>query len=414
MNTEIRALFPGASEQVYLDISARALIPEPVRGAVADHLRTRMLCGGDKDAMRSVVERVRSSFAGLIGARADEVAITKNVSEGLNLFGASLPWEAGDNVVLCPALEHPNNIYLWHNLERLHGIEVRTVAPLDGHVPVEAMAAAMDGRTRLVTIPSVSFAPGFITDVAGVAAAARRVGALTLVDAAQSVGALRTDVRALGIDALAVATQKCLLAEYGFGFLYVRREVADALVPIHLARFGVDLDAHETAYTAGELRYRPGALRFDVGNYNYLGAAAVGAALELLGRWGIERVERFVGHLAADLADKLLDLGLPVVGGRPAPHLAHIVSVGQSGGGRHYSADDPAMNSLHEHLTASGIRLAIRSGMLRFSVGVYNNEDDVGRVVEVAREWSREPAWSGGRLATPPYRGTASSSESQP
>ena len=129
VNPSVRALFPGAEEQVYLDISARTLVPEPVRAAINDHLRTRMLRGGDKDAMRAVVERARSSFAALIGARADEIAITKNVSEGLNLFGASLPWKPGDNVVLCPALEHPNNIYLWHNLARLHGIEVRTVEP---------------------------------------------------------------------------------------------------------------------------------------------------------------------------------------------------------------------------------------------------------------------------------------------
>ncbi len=387
MNPEIRALFPGAEEQVYLDISARALVPEPVRAAIADHLRTRMLRGGDKDAMRAVVEETRSSFAGLIGARPDEIAITKNVSEGLNLFGTSLPWEPGDNVVLCPALEHPNNIYLWHNLARLRGIEVRSVAPDGGHVPVDAMRAAMDRRTRLVTIPSVSFAPGFITDMKGIAAAARRVGAVTLVDAAQSIGALRTDVEELGIDALAVATQKCLLAEYGFGFLYVRRELADTLVPVHLARFGVALDAHETAYVDGELRYALGALRFDVGNYNYLGAAAAGAALELLESWGVGRVERFVRHLAADLADRLADLDLPVAGGRSGSHLAHIVCVGKSGGGRHYSADDPAMNSLHRHLKASGIRLAIRSGVLRFSVGVYNNEEDISRVVEAAREW---------------------------
>ena len=387
MNPEIRALFPGAEEQVYLDISARALIPEPVREAIGDHLRTRMLHGGDKDAMRAVVEETRSSFAGLIGARPDEIAITKNVSEGLNLFGTSLPWEAGDNVVLCPALEHPNNIYLWHNLARLRGIEVRSVAPDGGHVPVDAMRAAMDRRTRLVTVPSVSFAPGFITDVQGLAAAARRVGAVTLVDAAQSIGALRTDVEELGIDALAVATQKCLLAEYGFGFLYVRRELADTLVPVHLARFGVALDAHETAYVEGELRYALGALRFDVGNYNYLGAAAAGAALELLESWGVGRVERFVRHLAADLANRLAALDLPVVGGRSGSHLAHIVCVGKSGGGRHYSLDDPAMNSLHRHLKAAGIRLAIRSGVLRFSVGVYNNAEDISRVVAAAREW---------------------------
>lgn len=388
MNPEVRAIFPGASEQPYFDISANSLMAEPVRAAIERHLGGRTSGRGDKTEMVATVNRARASFGALIGAAADEVAITKNVSDGLNLFGASLPWQAGDNVVLCPGLEHPNNIYLWYSLVRTHGIEVRPVAPEDGHIPVEAMAAAMDERTRLVTIPSITFAPGFVTDMKGIAAAARRVGALTLVDAAQSVGTHRTDVDDLGVDALAVAAQKALLSVYGFGFLYVRREVAETLTPVHVARFGIELDAHETAYSDDELRFRPGALRFDVGNYNYLGAAATDAALDLLGGWGVTRIEAHVRSLAARLVNGLLDLGLPVVGGSPGPHLAHIVSVGESGGGRHYTADDPAMNSLYDHLTAAGIRLAIRTGMLRFSIGVYNDQSDIDRVVEAARDWA--------------------------
>lgn len=395
MNPGIRALFPGASERVYLDVAARGLVPDPVREAVEAHLRVRQTVGGDKDSLRAGVEQARGGFAELVNAAADEVAVTKNVSEGLNLFAASLPWETGDNVVLCPDLEHPNNIYLWYNLRSRIGIEVRAIPAEEGVLPVAAMAAAMDARTRLVTLPSISFAPGMISDVAGVSAAARKAGALTLVDAAQSVGAVHTDVKALGIDALAVASQKCLLGLYGTGFLYVRREVADGLLPIHVARYGIDLDgAHETAFSEGELRYRPGALRFDLGNYNYLGAAAVGAAIELLLGWGMQRVEAHLRGLAARLAVGLLELDLPVVGGAPGPHLAHIVSVGRSGGGRHYTAEDPAMNELHRHLLSAGIHHSIRSGVLRFSVGVYNDGSDVDRVVDVARAWVHESGYS--------------------
>ena len=82
-----------------------------------------------------------------------------------------------------------------------------------------------------------------------------------------------------------------------------------------------------------------------------------------------------------------MDLGLPVAGGRPGPHLGHIVAVGTSGGGRHYTADDPRMNSLHDFLLENRVRLAIRRGVLRFSLHVYNNEDDVDRVLELTKEW---------------------------
>ena len=82
-----------------------------------------------------------------------------------------------------------------------------------------------------------------------------------------------------------------------------------------------------------------------------------------------------------------LELELPVAGGAPGPHLGNIVAVGHSGGGRHDTADDPAMNGLYEHLLANRVKLAIRRGVLRFSLHVYNNEDDVDRVVQLAREW---------------------------
>lgn len=390
MNEHIRSLFPGASERTYLNIAAKGLIPATVRDVVHEYLDAQVSGTSNKDVLREGVDETRALLAAMIGADADEVAITKNVSEGLNLFAASLEWHAGDNVVICPELEHPNNIYLWFNLARRYGVEVRAIDPVDGMMPIEAMVAAIDDRTRIVTFPTISFAPGFITDVEPLVRAARSVGAWTLADGAQSIGSLDTDVHALGIDALAVATQKCLLSLYGFGFLYVRREVAEQLVPIHVARYGIALDAHETAYSDGPLEYAPGARRFDLGNYNYLGMAATRAALELVTEAGVDSIETHVRGLASELADGLIDMGMPVVGGRPGAHLAHIVSSGHLGSGRHYSADDPEVNALHRRLVDEGIVFSLRSGVLRFSFGLYNDASDVERVLSSVRAWKEE------------------------
>jgi hypothetical protein len=80
-------------------------------------------------------------------------------------------------------------------------------------------------------------------------------------------------------------------------------------------------------------------------------------------------------------------MGLPVVGGAPGPHLAHIVAVGKSGGGRHYEADDPAMNRLYQYLRRNGVNLSIRRGVLRMAVGVYNSPQEIERVLELAGAW---------------------------
>jgi cysteine desulfurase/selenocysteine lyase len=387
---EVRARFPGAQEKVYLDSALKGLIPRETAEAAHAHVEENLHASGSKDAQRAAVERCRELLAEIIGAGADEVAITKNVSEGLNLFASSLPWQPGDNVVLCPELEHPNNVFLWYNLRKLRGIEVRALSPADGRIPVDAFAAVIDHRTRLVTIPHVSFSPGFITDVRAIADAAHARHALLLVDAAQSVGAIRCDVNELGIDALAVATQKNLLAFYGLGFLFVRRALAESLIPAHLARYGVDMgaEAGETARTGGEdLPYAAGARRFDLGNYNYLGAAAAAASLRLITSIGVPRIEAHLKALAARLAEGLLALGLPVAGGPPGPHLGHIVAVGESGGGQHDTADDPALNDLYRYLTSHGVQLSVRKGVLRMSLGLYNNASDVDRALELTREW---------------------------
>ena len=392
LSSEVRSLFPGARDKVYFNIAETCLIPQPTADVAHAYVEASLTGRGDKAAHRASVERCREGIGELIGAHADEVAVTKNVSEALNLLASSLRWKAGDNVVFCPELEHPNNVFLWLNLRALKGIEVRTVEPDEGKIPVDALAAAMDERTAVVTIPHVSFSPGFVTDVRAISDAAHRHRSLLVVDAAQSIGALGCDVEDLGIDALGVATQKNLLGFYGLGFLYVRRALAESLIPSHVARYGMDLgaEAGETARSGGHrLPYAPGARRFDLGNYNYLGAVAAEASLKLISSIGMDRIERHLRALAMRLAEGLLELGLPVPGGSPGPHLGHIVAVGHSGGGHHDTADDPAMNDLYQHLTANGVHLSIRKGILRMSLGLYNDVSDVDRTIELVRSWAK-------------------------
>lgn len=388
--SQAKSLFPGAQDQIYLDVSLNGLMPAPARDAALQHLEKRVMGRAEKAELHAQAERVRGHIATLLSAEPDEIAITKNVSEGLNLFTSSLEWREGDNVVFCPELEHPNNVFLWYNLRQTQGVEVREIPPEDGHMPVGRMMEAMDERTRVVTASHVTFSPGFISDIRTLAQEARTRGVLTLVDSAQSAGSLETDVRALGVDALALGTQKSLLAFYGLGFLFIRRELAERMNPIHVARYGIDLgpEAHETAIAPGELTFQPGARRFELSNYSYVGLAAVEASLELIHSLGVGAIENHVRGLAARLASGLLELGLPVAGGAPGPHLAHIVAVGESGGGRHDGADDPAMNDLHQHLTENQVRLSIRRGVLRMSIALYNTEEDMDRVVALCRDWA--------------------------
>ena len=114
---QARTLFPGLDRITYLDVAGRAPLCTPVRAAIERFLDAAET-GGDKVAMFRSLEAVRSSYARLVNAEPDEIAITKNISEGLNIVANGLAWQPGDNVVLCEALEHANNIYVWRNLQR--------------------------------------------------------------------------------------------------------------------------------------------------------------------------------------------------------------------------------------------------------------------------------------------------------
>jgi cysteine desulfurase/selenocysteine lyase len=380
--------YPATTTLTYMDVAARGLISRQVRTALDAHLDGLSSGNVNKDDFFALVERTRERFAAMIHAHADEIAFTKNVSEGLNMVATGLPWEAGDNVVVCPELEHPNNVYCWLNLQQ-RGIEVRTVAPRQGYLPVDDMIHRMDGRTRAVTASTVTFAPGFRTDIDRLGQACRERGVFFLVDAAQSCGVLQTDVEASYIDGLAVSTQKGLLGLYGMGFLYCRRDWAERMQPAYLARFGVDLgDAHEAAMGSDAYRLMPAARRFDVGNYNFLGCAAADASMEQLLGYDPPELERYVVGLTHQLAQGFMELDLPVCGGAPGPHLANIVTVGELGNS-HYGTDDERFNQLYAYLHDHGVRLSIRRGVLRFSLHVYNTQDDINRVLELTREGVR-------------------------
>lgn len=387
---DVSAAFPGAKESTYLSTCTRGLLPAASRDALVKHLDELTTGRIDKMGLFDMLEDVRAKFATLINASADEVTTTKNVSEGLNIVAASLPLKAGDNIVVTFSLEHPNNVYPWLNQKALRGVEVRSIPDKDGRIDLDAMLAAIDDRTKVVTMPSVTFSPGFKTDVRRMGEVCRKRDIFLMIDAVQSVGVLHTDVEDMLIDGLAVSTQKGLCGLYGFGFLYCRRDWAERMAPPYLARFSVDLGdgVHEAALGDSNYALMPGARRFDVGNYNYPAAIVAQQSMKILLDIGTPTIERHVLGLAHRLVDGMLALDLPVKGGAPGPDISHIVSVGHMAEG-HDTTQDTSMLELSEFLMERNIIHSIRRGMLRFAMHVYNTPEDIERVLALSGEWCK-------------------------
>ena len=378
--------FKAVVSHTYLDIASCSPMSQTLQQAVASHLSDPDY-GADKNRGLQIVDQARSLFAQLINAQPDDIALTKNVSEGLNTVANAIAWKPGDNVVICPALEHPNNRYLWHNLAQQRGVELRLVQASGNEYPIEGMLAAINAQTRLVALSTVTYVPGFLTPLESLAQHCRRHDALLLLDAIQSVGPLHTDVQAMGIDALAVSTQKGLLGLSGMGFLYVRPEWVERLHPASLARFGVDESAMPGRGIRTEaIALRRGARRFDLGNYNLVGATAAIESLTLLLRVGTRAIQSHTVALARQLSLGLQELGLPVCQPADEKNQTHVVCLGSLIPAS--SAEQfQWLYALYEHLMRNQVRASWRDGILRFSLHLYNNQADVQTVIALARQF---------------------------
>ena len=177
-------------------------------------------------------EASREAVARHIGADPDEIALTRNTSEGNNTVAAGVDLGPGDEVLLWDQ-NHPTNSTSWDERAALHGFEVRRIstpaAPDSPGVLIDAFQSALNGRTKVLAFSHVSNATGVRIPAAELCAIARSRGILTLLDGAQSCGALAIDVHEIGCDFYTTSTHKWLMGPKEAGILYVRADVIQRL-----------------------------------------------------------------------------------------------------------------------------------------------------------------------------------------
>jgi cysteine desulfurase/selenocysteine lyase len=382
----IRARYPVATNSTFLNITSGTPLSNASKAAVDELIEAQWNGSGKRDDRYRILASARERFARLIRAKPAEIAVTKNVTEGLNIVANAIDWRPGDNVVVCAELEHPNNIYLWLSL-RERGVQVRAVPARNGAIDTQAMVDAIDARTRVLTVASVTFAPGFRTELAALGRACRAAGVLFLVDGVQSCGILDLDVEECAITALATSASKGLMGIAGHGFLYVREDWLERLRPAYVGRYSIERGkGHESEIEGHTYRLAPDGRRFEAGNYNWAGIVAVNASLEELLDIGTERIEPHAVGLATALADGLESQGLAVTQPPETVARSHIVTVGKLGAGDAHASHDPRLNRIGEALQSGNVKYTVRKGLLRFGFHCFNDESDVMRVLDIARE----------------------------
>jgi len=373
---KIREEFPCFNRFTYANVAARNPLCNRVRNAIEGYLDDRQTGAETKENWFAKVEKVREKVAFLINAEPEEIAFVKNTTDGINCTGMCLPWKEKDNVVIVPEYEHPNNVYAWLGLQKRLGIEVK-MAQLNGRRPErKLLEPLMDKKTRCVAISSVSFTFGGRIDITEILSMCKKYDTLLLIDGVQSLGVLKFDVKETPVDFLASATSKSLLGLYGLGILYCRRELAETLHPLYLARFGVDIGgAHEDIFGGKDYKLARGARRFETGNYNYLGIFALDAALDFIFEVGIDVIETHVLSLTKKLTYGLRKLGYKLVSPLEEKYISHIVVFTSP-------KDGPSEKVISQTLDKANIRHSCRRNGVRLSFHMYNQEADIDFILE--------------------------------
>jgi selenocysteine lyase/cysteine desulfurase len=228
---------------------------------------------------------------------------------------------------------------------------------------------AIDASTRVVAISMVQFSSGFCVDLASLAELCRERGIFLVADGMQAVGAMPVDVHRRGPDFLACASHKWLLAPFGMGWFYCRRELLERLRPVEV---GVDSVVRRDSFLDYRLELLPSAARFECGQINVTGVPGLQAALNLLTDAGKERVWSTIENLNARLVDGLSRRGYHVVSSRRDGERSGIVSFQHE---RHDSA------AIRQRLHDADVIVSLREGLVRVSPHFYNTAEEIDRLL---------------------------------
>lgn len=368
----VRDQFPVLRDWTYLNTATFGPVPRCAYEAMERHQRRRdeRACIDFLDWFDDA-DQVRALAARLLGAAASDIAFVPSTGHALGCLLAGIDWKPGDQV-LALADEFPNNTYNGYALAK-RGVEFVEVPLPGGEFCLDRFCAAIDSRTRLVLMSTVNYASGLRPPVAELGRRLRERGVLFYVDATQSLGALPTDVSAIGADVLAAHGYKWLCAPVGIGVVYLKPEVREWLEPsVYSWR------SHQDWRRVDDLHHGPPELpteaqRYEGGQLNFPGIYALGAILQMLLDLGPDHIEQRLQTLAAH-AREVLRRGGATFASDSLPYYDSPILAAR------FEGRD--VSRLAERLREDRVVVSARHGALRVSPHFFNNEADLDRLGE--------------------------------
>ena len=365
--------FPLARTCTYINAANVAPMYRPAAAAITDWYRDVAENGSnhfDEEAEATVFDDLHRQAARLFNASPADIAAGSSTTELLS----SLAWAVmpgADTNVVSTDVSFPASVYPWRRVANHTGCEIRLAHSKGDTVDPNRVKDLVDDNTAVLALSHVEFRSGQRWDLAAFAEIAHRHGALLVVDATQSAGAVPIDAPGMGIDALAAGAYKWLCGPFGIAVMYLSPTLATSLEP-GLVGFRSQVDIWNIRTDPPD--YPEDASRFEFSTMAYGCAGGFAKSIEYLVDTGIDRIFSYNQVLADNLIDGLVSIGAEVTSPRNVDERSAIVTA-------RFPGRD--LSDVAQHLNQSGVRVALRGNVIRFSPHLYNQMGDVERALDV-------------------------------
>lgn len=374
-----RALFPHTTDVVYFNSASYGPFASTVQQALDENIRIRLEAATDDSHYAfGTADELRSDYAGLIGAEKKQVGIGLNTTFGLNIAAFGLPLKAGDEVLISD-VEFPALVYSFKAAAEARGLQIKYLTSQNRRFVIEEIEKNITPRTRVLALSFVQFFNGFKNDLRTIADICRRHNLYFVVDGIQGAGMEPLDVRELGIHIFASGCQKWLLAPQGCGFFYLADEVRDQIKPPFMSWLGADWGLKFTDLFYFDKPYFDSARRFEMGYYVVLNLVGMKAAVRIFQDLGVPNIQT---HTHA-----LIDRLSAYVNGNPFYRITSDMTPVHRSSIFTFTCDEVA--ALHRRILDHKIILVNREGSIRVSVHLFNNEQDIDKLIGVLEQFSR-------------------------
>lgn len=378
----IRKDFPVTKKKIYMNCGSFAPTPLSTIKSITDFLVRCSEEGPDSTSVQEYItllmNELRKTLGRFINCDPEEIIFTQSTTEGLNYVASGIEWKKSDIIISRGGLhEHYANYFPWLYVSKKYGIKLEeTKIDKNGFFDLDKIEKIAKNRnSKLITLSHVLYNNGAIMPVGEIGKIARKHGVLLSIDAAQSVGTIKVDVKKIGCDFLAFPGFKWLCGPPGIGIFYCKKESAPLLIPKYIGG--------ESAIITEEkkLVYSDSPQKFQTGFRNYVGIAGLTSSLKYIQHVGIEAIRKMNMKIANEIIEQLRSIpGVSIFGPEDEKLRSSIVS---------FSTDSVLPKVMVSRLEENGIIVAERDIVgggkkkaVRASPHFFNTLDEVSTVVQ--------------------------------